>query len=184
MKLEARLLLCTIATVALPAVLACPIQRSPVPREYLPFRAKLEDAVTDTALVEMEGLPRMQSQLESQLTNLAAILTVDSLLAALEADRELAPLAGAIATTVRIELESKGVDGGVRKAFRNRDGQRQAVDAIVIGLGRALYRLHTSSMRRTRRLRHFASGWGPLVSSNGCVAKPPRRRGAGVRPLA
>jgi len=126
--------------VALTATLACPIQRSPVPREYMGFRAQLQDAVTDTARVEMEGLTRMQDRLEIQLPDLAAILTVDSLLTALDADPELAPLSGAIATTVRIQLEAKGVDGGVRKAYRNPDGQRQAVDAIVIGLGRALYR--------------------------------------------
>ena len=133
-----------VAAVALTATLACPIQRSPVPREYIGFRAGLQDAVTDTARVEMEGLARMQERLEIRLPDLAAILTVDSLLTALAADRELAPLSGAVATTVRIQLEAKGVGGGVRKAYRNPDGQRQAVDAIVIGLGRALYRLRSS----------------------------------------
>lgn len=129
------------------ATLACPIQRAPVPPEYMSFRARLQDAVTDTARVEMEGLPRMQDRLDIRLTDLAAILTVDSLLTALDADRELAPLSGALATTVRIQLEAKGVDGGVRKAFRNPDGQRQAVDAIVIGLGQALYRVRASRGR-------------------------------------
>ncbi len=128
-------------------IVACPIQRAPVPPEYMGFRARLQDAVTDTALVEMDGLTRMQDRLEIRLTDLAAIVTVDSLLTALDADRELAPLSGAIATTVRIQLEVRGVGGGVRKAYRNPDGQRQAVDAIVIGLGRALYRVRSSSRR-------------------------------------
>ena len=125
-------------------IVACPIQRAPVPPEFMGFRAQLQDAVTDTALVEMDGLTRMQDRLEIRLTDLAAIVTVDSLLTALDADRELAPLSGAIATTVRIQLEARGVGGGVRKAYRNPDGQRQAVDAIVIGLGRALYRVRSS----------------------------------------
>jgi hypothetical protein len=125
-------------------IVACPIQRAPVPPEYMGFRARLQDAVTDTARVEMNGLARMQDRLEIRLTDLAAVVTVDSLLTALNADRELAPLSGAIATTVRIQLEARSVGGGVRKAYRNPDGQRQAVDAIVIGLGRALYRVRSS----------------------------------------
>jgi len=125
-------------------IVGCPIQRAPVPPEYMGFRAGLQDAVTDTALVEMDGLTRMQDRLEIRLTDLAAIVTVDSLLTALNADRELAPLGGAVATTVRIQLEAREVGGGVRKAYRNPDGQRQAVDAIVIGLGRALYRVRSS----------------------------------------
>jgi hypothetical protein len=144
MKLKGKASVFLLIGVAAATTLACPIQRAPVPPEYMGFRAQLQDAVTDTARVEMEGLARMQERLEIRLTDLAAILTVDSLLTALDADRELAPLSGAIATTVRIQLEAKGVDGGVRKAYRNPDGQRQAVDAIVIGLGRALYRVRSS----------------------------------------
>lgn len=130
---------------ALTATLACPIQRPPVPPEYYDFRSDLQTAVRDTAIVEMEGLSRMQSRLEVHLTDLSAITRVDSLLTALEADSELYPLSGAIATTVRIRLESKHVGGGVRQAFLNPDGQRLAVDAIIIGLGRALYLLRSSS---------------------------------------
>jgi len=125
--------------------LACPISRPSVPPEYYDFRAQLQAAVTDTAVVEMEGLPRMQDSLQARLPDLAAILTVDSLLAALDASPTLSPLAGATATTVRIELNAKNVGGGVRNAFQNPDGQRQAVDAIVIGLGRAVHLLRTSA---------------------------------------
>jgi len=44
-----------IATGSLIAALACPIQRPPVPAEYLDFRADLQAAVTDTAVVVLEG---------------------------------------------------------------------------------------------------------------------------------
>ncbi len=123
--------------------LACPIQRPPVPIEYYDFRADLQLAITDTAGVEMDGLTRMQTALEHRLTELAAITTTDTLFATLEADRELRPLAGAVATTLRIQLDSKHVAGSVRSAFRTIDGQRLAVDAIVVGLGRALYLLRS-----------------------------------------
>jgi hypothetical protein len=123
----------------LASAVACPIARPPVPPEYYGFRAQLQGAVTDTAVVEMDGLPKMQDSLESKLPDLAAILTVDSLLAALDASPTLSPLAGATATALRMTLDSKAVGGGVRAAFRNPDGQRQAVDAIVIGLGRAVH---------------------------------------------
>lgn len=134
-----------VASVVLAAALACPIQRPAVPPEYYDFRAQLQEAVTDTALVEMQGLSRMQAQLAERLADLAAILSVDSLLADLGADAELYPLSGAIATTVRIELESKGISGSVRDAFLTPDGQRQAVDAILIGLGRALHMLESAA---------------------------------------
>lgn len=123
------------------ASLACPLSRPTVPFEYLDFRADLQRAVTDTALHEMRGLPKMQARLEDRLTELAAIRRTDSLLATLESDLELRPLAGAIATTLRIELESERVGGGVREAFANPDGQRLAVDGVIVGLGRALYLL-------------------------------------------
>lgn len=86
----------------------------------------------------------MQTALEHRLTELAAITTTDTLFATLEADRELRPLAGAVATTLRIQLDSKKhVAGSVRSAFRTIDGQPLAVDAIVVGLGRALYLLRS-----------------------------------------
>jgi hypothetical protein len=134
-----------VASVVLAAALACPIQRPAVPPEYYDFRAQLQEAVTDTALVEMQGLSKMRAQLAERLADLAAILSVDSLLADLGADPELYPLSGAIATTIRMELESKDVGGSVRDAFRTADGQRQAVDAILIGLGRALHILESAA---------------------------------------
>jgi hypothetical protein len=149
------------------SAVACPIQRPPVPPEYLDFRARLQTAVTDTALVEMEGLGRMQARLEGRLTDLAAITRVDSLLAALEADEELYPLSGAIATTVRIRLEARGVSGSVRNAFANPDGQRLAVDAIVIGLGRALHLLGTTPAGS--RAGGTAGGCGPAPGRR-CLA--------------
>ncbi len=116
-----------------------------MPAEYYDFRAQLQAAVTDTAMVEMEGLPGMQDSLQARLPDLAAILSVDSLLAALDASPTLSPLAGATATTLRIELNAKNVGGGVRNAFMNADGQRQAVDAIVLGLGRAVHLLRSAA---------------------------------------
>jgi len=139
-------LLTSCALLALTA--ACPIARPSVPLEYFDFRARLQAAISDTAVVEMEGLPMMRDSLEARLPDLAAILTVDSLVAALDASPTLSPLAGAAATTVRITLESKSVGGSVRRAFRNADGQRQAVDAMVIGLGRAVHLLRSSEQRR------------------------------------
>ena len=124
--------------------MGCPISRPSVPVEYYDFRAQLQAAVTDTAMIEMEELISMQDSLQARLPDLAAILTVDSLLAALDASPTLSPLAGATATTVRIELNAKNVGGGVRNAFMNPDGQRQAVDAIVIGLGRAVHLLRSA----------------------------------------
>ncbi len=130
-----------IATGSLIAALACPIQRPPVPAEYLDFRADLQAAVTDTAVVVLEGQPAMRLRLEEQLTTLAAIVQTDSLLATLRRDTLLAPLAAPIDAKLAMTLGSKDVGGSVRKAYRNRHGQRQAVDALVIGLGAALRRL-------------------------------------------
>ncbi len=136
---------------------ACPITRPSIPPEFYDFRAQLQGAVTDTAVVELEGLSGMQAQLEDRLADLAAILTVDSLLADLGADPALNPLAGSVATTVRIQLESKDVSGGVRDAFQTPSGQRQAVDAIVIGLGRALRVLGASAETRRGELARWTA---------------------------
>jgi hypothetical protein len=125
----------------LAAALACPIQRPPIPPEYYDFRAELQAAATDTAIVEMKGLARMQERLDTRLPDLAAYVRVDSLLATMDADPALEPLAGAVATTLAMMLESGRVGGSVRKAYLHPDGQRLAVDAIVIGLGVALRRL-------------------------------------------
>lgn len=130
-----------IATGSLIAGLACLIQRPPVPLEYFDFRADLQAAVTDTAVVVLEGQPAMRVWLEEQLTTLAAIVRIDSLLATVRRDTLLVPLAGPIDAKLAMTLGSKDVGGSVRKAYRNRHGQRQAVDAVVIGLGVALRRL-------------------------------------------
>ncbi len=131
----------SVAAVLLLAALACPIQRPPVPADYYDFRATLQAAVTDTALVELAGRPAMQSRLEARLPQLAAIVASDSLLAALRFDSLLEPLSGSVQAVLSRALEAPGVSGGVRKAFREPDGQRLAVDAILIGLGTALRRL-------------------------------------------
>lgn len=129
------------------ATSGCPISRPPIPAEYFDFRADLQRAVTDTAMVEMEGLPRMQARLDGRLIELAAITRTDSLFVTLREDPALRPLAGAIATSLRILFEKGDYGGGVESAFRNRDGQRLAVDAMVVGLGRALYLLREEEGR-------------------------------------
>ncbi|KPK82494.1 MAG: hypothetical protein AMS25_02190 [Gemmatimonas sp. SM23_52] len=133
------------ATGLLIAALACPIQRPPVPPEYLDFRAELQSAVSDTAVVVLDGQPTMRVWLEERLTTLAAVVRTDSLLALLQRDTLLAPLAGAIAAKLATTLGSKRVGNSVRKAYGNSHGQRQAVDAIVIGLGLALRRLKSEA---------------------------------------
>ena len=133
------------ATALLIAGLACPIQRPPVPAEYVDFRAELQSAVSDTAVVVLDGRPTMRLWLEEQLTTLAAVVRTDSLLAVLQRDTLLAPLAGAIAAKLSTTLDSKRVGSSVRKAYRNPDGQRQAVDAVVIGLGLAIRRLKSET---------------------------------------
>jgi hypothetical protein len=122
------------------ALAACPIMRPAIPNDYFEFREKLQEAVADTVVVEMRGMLVMQARLDSRLTDLAAILTADSLLVTLEADPTLRPLAYAVGATLEKTLESKDTGGSVRSAFRNPDGQRQAVDAMVIGLGTGLRR--------------------------------------------
>ncbi len=127
--------------IVLTVALACPIQRPPVPADYYDFRATLQAAVTDTAVVELAGRPATQSRLEGQLPRLAAIVESDSLLAALRSDPLLEPLSGSVRVVLSRALGAPGVSGGVRKAFRKPDGQRLAVDAILIGLGMAVRRL-------------------------------------------
>ncbi len=122
------------------AVLACPIQRPSVPWEYYDFRAALQESVADTARAELEGDPAMQERLEDKLPDLAAILTTDSLVATLDVDPFLWPLGSAIAAVLLKTLDSDHASGRVRSAHRNPDGQRLAVDAIVIGLGKGLRR--------------------------------------------
>ncbi len=129
------------------AVLACPIQRPPVPADYYDFQAVLRAAVADSAEVALAERWAARSHLEQRLPELAARVETDSLLEALAADSLLSPLAAVVDAALRRALESNGVSGGVRKAFRKPDGQRLAVDAILIGLGQALRRLDVTGER-------------------------------------
>lgn len=129
------------------AAVACPIQRPPVPADYYEFREALGTAVAESAEVALAGNPAYRSRLEERLPELAALVETDSLLVALAADSLLSPLAGVVGATLNHALESGEVSGGTRKAFRNPDGQRLAVDAILIGLGRALRRLDAKDAR-------------------------------------
>jgi hypothetical protein len=133
----------------LAAFLACPIQRPPIPWEYYDFRAALQESVADTAVAEMEGAPPMQDRLEDRLPDLAAILTTDSLVATLDVDPFLWPLGSAVAAVLMQTLDSDLAGGRVRSAYGNPDGQRLAVDAIVIGLGKSLRRLRAGEVERS-----------------------------------
>lgn len=125
--------------------LACPLQRPVIPAEYYDFRADLQALVTDTALVVMEGDREAQDMLENRLTELAVYLTVDALLERMAADEPLRHLAEAVLARTNVLLQSDDLGGRVRKAFAHPDGQRLAVDAILVGLGRALYRVRSES---------------------------------------
>ncbi len=133
----------------LAAVLACPIQRPPIPPEYYGFRTALQESVADTAVAEMEGDSAMQERLEDRLPDLAAILTTDSLVATLDVDPFLWPLASAVAAVLMRTLDSDHAGGRVRSAYGNPDGQRLAVDAIVIGFGKSLRRLRAGGVERS-----------------------------------
>jgi hypothetical protein len=132
----------SLAAVALAAlVLGCPIQRPPIPRDYIPFRDALRDSVAEITYAELAGRPATEERLRERLAFFATIAQTDSLLAALQSDATLRPLADPVAETLVAVLDSDVADGGVRKAFRKPEGQRLAVDAVVIGFGNALRRL-------------------------------------------
>jgi hypothetical protein len=133
----------------LAAFLACPIQRPPIPWEYYDFRAALQESVADTAVAEMEGDPAMQDRLEDRLPDLAAILTTDSLVATLDVDPFLWRLGSAVAAVLLRTLDSELAGGRVRSAYEKPDGQRLAVDAVVIGLGKSLRRLRAGEVERS-----------------------------------
>lgn len=120
---------------------ACPIQRPPVPAGYLEFRSHLQSAVADTAGQVLAGRLAAQERLDERLPELSALLATDSLVASLARDSLLAPLAAAVSSVIASELDPERTSGKVRKAFGLADGQRLAVDAIVIGLGTALRKL-------------------------------------------
>lgn len=135
----------TLSSMALlTAVLGCPIQRPPIPLDYYRFRDVLRDSVRSVAVVELSGRVAMQERLEEELPAFSTLTRPDSLLATLGADPILSPLAAPLERTVREVLESDVGSGAVRKAFRKPDGQRLAVDAILIGLGQALRQVRTS----------------------------------------
>ena len=148
------------------ATLACPIARPAVPAEYYDFRFTLQEAVADTVAAELRGDVEAQQRLDDSLTDLAAILLVDSLIVSLDSDAVLWPLAGAVTVALNRTLRSDETAGSVRDAIRNPDGQRQAVDAIVIGLGLALRRARMEggpgsadrSLRPPRRSTRAAPG--------------------------
>ena len=132
----------------LAAALACPIQRPPIPWEYYGFREELQQSVADTAVAEMADDPAMQDRLEDRLPDLAAILTTDSLVATLDVDPYLWPLGSAVASLLLQTLDTDRAGGRVRTAFESPDGQRLAVDAIVIGFGKSLRRLRGQDRER------------------------------------
>ncbi len=138
-----RNLLVAAGAVSLGGLLGCPIARPPVPPEYYDFRIMLQEAVADTTAGELRGDVEMQDRLDERLTDLAAIVRVDSLIVSWDSDAVLWPVAGAVTVALNRTLGTDGVGGSVRDAFQRPEGQRQAVDAIVIGLGRALRRVRT-----------------------------------------
>lgn len=142
-----------IAVIVLATAIACPIQRPPVPQEYYEFRAALEMAVADTATFVMLGDAEMRERLDSRLPELAAITSPDSLIALLDNDPVLWMLASPLASVLQRTL--RGAGGRTQSVYRNPDGQRLAVDAVIIGLGKAI--------RRSRAAARPPAGAAPLA---------------------
>jgi hypothetical protein len=138
---ERRLVAALLVLVSSTSLAACPIRRPAVPTEYFGFRADLETAVADTSVSVMSGETEMQQRLYGRLPELSAIVSTDSLIATLQVDTVIESLAGPIEATLTRALGADGVGGTVRKAFKKPDGQRLAVDGIIVGLGKALRRL-------------------------------------------
>ena len=165
--------LLALAGVLVVSTVACPIVRPPVPREYYEFRLALQEAVADTVVAEMRARPDIRERLDGRLTDFAAILTTDSLILTLEADPDLRPLAGPVAVALNATLQSKEVGGSVRDAFSGPDGQRQAVDAIVIGLGLALRRTGPQGGEEAYSSNPNSSSTpSPRVASIRCIVSP------------
>ena len=122
-------------------LLACPIQRPLLPESYPGFRYDLELAVQDTAMAVLAGRPAERRRLEGWLTERSSLVVVDSLVSKLRSDRQLGSLGLAVDAVLEARLSSDAVDGSVREAYRTPPGQRLAADAIVVGLGRAIYLL-------------------------------------------
>ncbi len=141
-----------LAALGLFALLAgCLVQRPLIPQQYYGFRGALQVAITDTAMVVMAGRDSMQARLQQRLTELSSLVVVDSVVATLYADDRLSRLGGAVRRTVTEVLDSGEFGGSVREAYLNPDGQRLAVDAVVVGLGRALHLLRDPPKRTGSR---------------------------------
>lgn len=122
-------------------IAACPIQRPPVPMDYFPFRDALRDSVAAVAHLELVGRPALQDGLEESIPQLSTVTRTDSLFTRLAADPVLSSLSSPLESALQGVLASDAASGGARKAFRRPEGQRLAVDAIIIGLGMALRRV-------------------------------------------
>ena len=123
------------------------MQRPLIPQQYYGFRGALQVAITDTAMVVMAGRDSMQARLQQRITELSSLVVVDSVVATLYADDRLSRLGGAVRRTVAEVLDSGEFGGSVQEAYLNPDGQRLAVDAVVVGLGRALHLLRDPPKR-------------------------------------
>ena len=102
-------------------------------------------------MVVMAGRDSMQARLQQRITELSSLVVVDSVVATLYADDRLSRLGGAVRRTVTEVLDSGEFGGSVREAYLNPDGQRLAVDAVVVGLGRALHLLRDPPKRTGSR---------------------------------
>ena len=141
-----------LAALGLFALLAgCLVQRPLIPQQYYGFRGALQVAITDTAMVVMAGRDSMQARLQQRITELSSLVVVDSVVATLYADDRLSRLGGAVRRTVAEVLDSGEFGGSVQEAYLNPDGQRLAVDAVVVGLGRALHLLRDPPKRTGSR---------------------------------
>ncbi len=127
------------------------MQRPLIPQQYYGFRGALQVAITDTAMVVMAGRDSMQARLQQRITELSSLVLVDSVVATLYADDRLSRLGGAVERTVAEVLDSGEFGGSVREAYLKSDGQRLAVDAVVVGLGRALHLLRDPPKRTGSR---------------------------------
>jgi len=157
-----RMTLAGLSLAALTTVtVGCPIQRPPVPMDYFPFRDALRDSVAAVAEVEMAGRPSLQGRLEESIAELAPLTRTDSLFQTLAADPLLSPLAVSLEDALQGVLRSDAASGRARKAFGRAEGQRLAVDAILIGLGTALRRLRVDREEGAGRSRPRPAGLGP-----------------------
>ena len=90
----------------------------------------------------------MTDQIDTIEVHVNVIMTTDSLVATLDVDPYLWPLGSAVASVLLQTLDADRASGSVRSAFENADGQRLAVDSIVIGFGKSLRRLRARGVER------------------------------------